>query len=162
MSGSGIALTHPLAYDGSVHAAHGALIPEGYKLSAATPTHPWICAIRSCRKVFAQIGQLGRHFNVIDCHKRPPFALTNPDSGAIVVRGCTTTKTVHSPSVASPARRAQAQASDSPLSSSPGAPPTRPIQQHSHRPTPGLCQPRTTTPRTSTPRTPSSPNSART
>ncbi len=54
----------PPDHDGSLNAAHGALIPEGYQLFTTTPGYPWICAIRSCRKVFAQIGQLGRHFNV--------------------------------------------------------------------------------------------------
>ena len=55
----------------------GALIPEGYQLSTVTPEHPWICPIRSCRRVFAKIPQLGSHFNV-GVLPRDVSALANP------------------------------------------------------------------------------------
>ncbi|KAK4126455.1 hypothetical protein N657DRAFT_615213 [Parathielavia appendiculata] len=48
--------------DGSLIKAYGALIPEGYQLSQGTPQHPWICPIRTCRKIFSEIKELGRHF----------------------------------------------------------------------------------------------------
>ncbi|KAH6856052.1 hypothetical protein B0I37DRAFT_395880 [Chaetomium sp. MPI-CAGE-AT-0009] len=48
--------------NGSLMLTHGALLPEGYQLSTSIPGHPWICPVRSCRKVFAKIDQLGRHF----------------------------------------------------------------------------------------------------
>ncbi|KAK3294303.1 uncharacterized protein B0H64DRAFT_184045 [Chaetomium fimeti] len=41
---------------------HGALIPDGYQFSTSIPGHPWICPVRSCRKVFTKIIQLGSHF----------------------------------------------------------------------------------------------------
>ncbi|KAK4458086.1 hypothetical protein QBC42DRAFT_349914 [Cladorrhinum samala] len=40
----------------------GALIPLGYELYNATPHHPWICPIRSCRNLFPNIVKLGGHF----------------------------------------------------------------------------------------------------
>ncbi|KAK4161023.1 hypothetical protein QBC43DRAFT_218608 [Cladorrhinum sp. PSN259] len=43
-------------------ATFGTLIPEGYQLSSSTPDYPWICPIRSCRKVFTKINGLGGHF----------------------------------------------------------------------------------------------------
>ncbi|KAK3687743.1 hypothetical protein B0T22DRAFT_138109 [Podospora appendiculata] len=41
---------------------YGALIPEGYELSDAIPGCPWICPVRTCRKVFRLINNLGAHF----------------------------------------------------------------------------------------------------
>jgi hypothetical protein len=54
--------------NGSLKLTHGALIPEGYQLSATTPKYPWICPIRPCRKVFVGLVQLGGHFIV----SKPP------------------------------------------------------------------------------------------
>ncbi|AEO60865.1 hypothetical protein MYCTH_2310549 [Thermothelomyces thermophilus ATCC 42464] len=48
---------------GSLIPTYGALIPEGYKFSTTTPGRPWICPVRSCRKVFAKLRELGSHFN---------------------------------------------------------------------------------------------------
>ncbi|KAJ4289478.1 hypothetical protein N0V88_006960 [Collariella sp. IMI 366227] len=38
---------------------YGALIPDGYEQSTTTPGHPWICPVRSCRRVFPKISQIG-------------------------------------------------------------------------------------------------------
>ncbi|KAK4200981.1 hypothetical protein QBC40DRAFT_172508 [Triangularia verruculosa] len=43
-------------------AMHGALIPDEYEWSPALPGFPWICPVRSCRKLFPGIKQLGGHF----------------------------------------------------------------------------------------------------
>lgn len=51
-------------YNGPLLATNGALLPEGYQLSTAIANHPWICPIRSCRKVFPKIDKLGCHFVV--------------------------------------------------------------------------------------------------
>ncbi|KAK4226693.1 hypothetical protein QBC38DRAFT_337808, partial [Podospora fimiseda] len=40
----------------------GTLVPEGYRLSTTTPKHPYICPIRTCRKVFEKMNRLGGHF----------------------------------------------------------------------------------------------------
>lgn len=42
----------------------GALIPEKYDLDRTVPGYPWICPIRSCRRVFKKIVSLGPHFVV--------------------------------------------------------------------------------------------------
>lgn len=42
----------------------GALIPEKYDLDRTVPGYPWICPIRSCRRVFKKIVSLGPHFIV--------------------------------------------------------------------------------------------------
>lgn len=42
----------------------GALIPEKYDLDRTVPGYPWICPIRSCRRVFKKIVSLGPHFAV--------------------------------------------------------------------------------------------------
>lgn len=42
----------------------GALIPEKYDLDPIVPGYPWICPIRSCRRVFKKIVSLGPHFAV--------------------------------------------------------------------------------------------------
>ncbi|KAK4098319.1 hypothetical protein N658DRAFT_499560 [Parathielavia hyrcaniae] len=47
--------------DGSLHKTYGALIPEGYQLSTTTPQYPWICPIRTCRRIFSKVKELGRH-----------------------------------------------------------------------------------------------------
>lgn len=41
----------------------GALLPDGYKLWPDRLT-PWICPIRSCRKLFPELSSMGRHFSV--------------------------------------------------------------------------------------------------
>ncbi|KAK3349825.1 hypothetical protein B0T25DRAFT_549026 [Lasiosphaeria hispida] len=46
--------------DGQALATCGALIPRGYKKSNV-PGVPWICPIRSCRKLVASLFGLGRH-----------------------------------------------------------------------------------------------------
>ncbi|KAK3324037.1 hypothetical protein B0T19DRAFT_427558 [Cercophora scortea] len=43
---------------------YGALIPEGYELSDAIPGCPWVCPVRTRRKVFRLINNLGAHFTV--------------------------------------------------------------------------------------------------
>ncbi|KAL1843072.1 hypothetical protein VTJ49DRAFT_3207 [Mycothermus thermophilus] len=48
--------------DGALKSACGALIPEGYQLDTSVPTHPWVCPIRSCRKLFQAVLPLGAHF----------------------------------------------------------------------------------------------------
>lgn len=40
----------------------GALIPEQYDLDRTVPGYPWICPVRSCRRVFKKIASLGAHF----------------------------------------------------------------------------------------------------
>lgn len=50
--------------DGSLKPTYGILIPEGYQLSDDIPGYPWVCPIRSCRKTFAKVVQLGGHFIV--------------------------------------------------------------------------------------------------
>ncbi|KAL2258114.1 hypothetical protein VTK26DRAFT_8704 [Humicola hyalothermophila] len=47
---------------GLITGGYGALFPEGYRLSTTTPQNPWVCPIRSCGKVFADISRLGGHF----------------------------------------------------------------------------------------------------
>lgn len=42
----------------------GALIPEKYDLDPTVPSYPWICPVRSCRRVFKKIASLGSHFVV--------------------------------------------------------------------------------------------------
>ncbi|KAK0708020.1 hypothetical protein B0H67DRAFT_556594 [Lasiosphaeris hirsuta] len=46
--------------DGQVQTTRGAIIPSGYKKSAV-PGLPWICPIRSCRKLTSTLLGLGRH-----------------------------------------------------------------------------------------------------
>ncbi|KAK4671439.1 hypothetical protein QC764_600340 [Podospora pseudoanserina] len=41
---------------------YGTTIPDGYEWSSARPGFPWICPVRSCRKLFPAIKQLGGHF----------------------------------------------------------------------------------------------------
>ncbi|KAK0666702.1 hypothetical protein QBC41DRAFT_397695 [Cercophora samala] len=41
---------------------YGALIPDGYERSSARSGFPWICPVRSCRKLFPTAKQLGCHF----------------------------------------------------------------------------------------------------
>ncbi|KAK4173716.1 hypothetical protein QBC36DRAFT_193979 [Triangularia setosa] len=41
---------------------YGTLIPDGYEWSTARPGFPWICPVRSCRKLFPAVKQLGGHF----------------------------------------------------------------------------------------------------
>ncbi|KAH6632341.1 hypothetical protein F5144DRAFT_573747 [Chaetomium tenue] len=48
--------------NGSLLLTRGVLIPEGYQFSTSTPGHPWVCPVRSCRKVFVKLVQLGSHF----------------------------------------------------------------------------------------------------
>lgn len=43
---------------------HGALIPLKYDLDYTLAGYPWICSVRSCRKVFKKITSLGSHFIV--------------------------------------------------------------------------------------------------
>ncbi len=43
--------------------AMGALLPERYEQSTY-PDNPWICPIRTCRKVFGRLKSLGGHFPV--------------------------------------------------------------------------------------------------
>ncbi|GAB1319579.1 hypothetical protein MFIFM68171_09789 [Madurella fahalii] len=47
---------------GALIKTRGVLLPESYKLSATTPDYPWICPVRSCRRVFQKMIQLGGHF----------------------------------------------------------------------------------------------------
>lgn len=42
----------------------GAFIPESYDLDHTLTGYPWICPIRSCRKVFKNMAGLGSHFIV--------------------------------------------------------------------------------------------------
>lgn len=41
----------------------GAIIPDGYKRHDNEAT-PWVCPIRSCRKLFRNMAALGAHFSV--------------------------------------------------------------------------------------------------
>ncbi|KAM7208340.1 hypothetical protein V8F20_001318 [Naviculisporaceae sp. PSN 640] len=50
---------------GNLKAAYGALLPDGYVNSTAVPERPWICPIRSCRRVYKRLHELGYHFSVI-------------------------------------------------------------------------------------------------
>lgn len=50
--------------DGGDERMHGALIPEKYDLDHTLAGYPWICSVRSCRKVFKKITSLGSHFIV--------------------------------------------------------------------------------------------------
>lgn len=52
------------AKDGTDQLMCGALIPEKYDLDHTVAGYPWICSIRSCRKVFKKIASLGSHFIV--------------------------------------------------------------------------------------------------
>ncbi|KAK0641714.1 hypothetical protein B0T16DRAFT_219811 [Cercophora newfieldiana] len=47
---------------GAFKKSGGALFPDNYELSNAIPDRPWICPIRSCRKVYAALLHLGSHF----------------------------------------------------------------------------------------------------
>ncbi|KAL2018233.1 hypothetical protein VTK56DRAFT_1140 [Thermocarpiscus australiensis] len=69
--------------DGTLSSAYGALFPEHYELSTTTPQHPWICPIRSCRKVFEKLRQLGHHFNI----KHRGILLHDNDDGTFSERG---------------------------------------------------------------------------
>lgn len=54
----------------------GALIPEGYDLDRTVPGYPWICPIRSCRRIFKKIVSLGSHFVVgLACISRLYFGI---------------------------------------------------------------------------------------
>lgn len=50
--------------DGGDVRMHGALIPEKYDLDHTVAGYPWICSVRSCRKVFKKGTSLGTHFIV--------------------------------------------------------------------------------------------------
>ncbi|KAL2134695.1 hypothetical protein VTI74DRAFT_11099 [Chaetomium olivicolor] len=91
--------------NGVLASTFGALIPDGYELSTTTPHHPWICPVRSCRKVFTRLSQLGVHFSRIhrgvllhdnqdgtfaECGKYAPLRggphqVSKPEQPAIVV-----------------------------------------------------------------------------
>ncbi|KAB5578792.1 hypothetical protein GE09DRAFT_1091064 [Coniochaeta sp. 2T2.1] len=43
---------------------YGALLPDGYKLDDSEPGRPWICPVRSCRRLFDLARNLGHHFTV--------------------------------------------------------------------------------------------------
>ncbi|AEO63867.1 uncharacterized protein THITE_2109463 [Thermothielavioides terrestris NRRL 8126] len=49
--------------DGRQHSTAGALLPPGYHQSD-DPAYPWLCAVRSCRRMFESLHGLGRHYCV--------------------------------------------------------------------------------------------------
>jgi hypothetical protein len=57
-------LTKHLADEsGQGHSTVGGLIPPGYQKSA-DPLFPWVCPVRSCRKLLPTLTGLGKHFIV--------------------------------------------------------------------------------------------------
>ncbi|KAK1834260.1 hypothetical protein QBC39DRAFT_252901 [Podospora conica] len=62
---------------------HGALIPDGYQLSDAFPGLPFICPIRSCRKVLRDMKRLGCHF--VNLHRAA--LLHDNEDGTLSFRG---------------------------------------------------------------------------
>ncbi|KAK3380828.1 hypothetical protein B0H63DRAFT_474433 [Podospora didyma] len=46
---------------GIANPTHGALLPRGYQKSS-NPEFPWVCPIRSCRKMLPSMQGLGKHF----------------------------------------------------------------------------------------------------
>lgn len=50
--------------NGADESMRGALIPEKYDLDHTVAGYPWICPVRSCRKVFKKIFSIGSHFVV--------------------------------------------------------------------------------------------------
>ncbi|KXX74455.1 Transcription factor SFP1 [Madurella mycetomatis] len=53
---------YPSDESGKLAALHGALIPDGYKHDTTLPDRPWICPVRSCRRLFKSTLDLGNHF----------------------------------------------------------------------------------------------------
>lgn len=49
--------------EGKMMPTQGAIIPDGYT-QHGSESHSWACPIRSCRRLFRNIGALGSHFNV--------------------------------------------------------------------------------------------------
>ncbi|KAK3307314.1 uncharacterized protein B0T15DRAFT_529880 [Chaetomium strumarium] len=61
--------------NGRLGHVYGALLPTGYQLDDTIPGRPWICPVRTCRKVFALRIMLGYHF------ERAHYANTLNDNG---------------------------------------------------------------------------------
>ncbi|KAK4234912.1 hypothetical protein C8A03DRAFT_18267 [Achaetomium macrosporum] len=61
--------------NGQLAHVYGALLPTGYQLDYAIPGRPWICPVRTCRKVFGSRRTLGYHF------ERAHYANTLNDNG---------------------------------------------------------------------------------
>ncbi|GAB1315463.1 hypothetical protein MFIFM68171_05673 [Madurella fahalii] len=53
---------YPSDEPGKLATAYGALIPDGYKHDTTLPGRPWICPVRSCRRLFKSMLDLGNHF----------------------------------------------------------------------------------------------------
>ncbi|KAK0629327.1 hypothetical protein B0T17DRAFT_183052 [Bombardia bombarda] len=49
---------------GLLQRAFGALLPDGYELDKTVSSRPWICPVRSCRRLFKVCSDLGYHFKV--------------------------------------------------------------------------------------------------
>jgi hypothetical protein len=49
---------------GALRKTCGVLLPDKYEFSYTIPDHRWICPVRSCRRVFAALPNLGSHFIV--------------------------------------------------------------------------------------------------
>lgn len=62
--------------EGKMMPTLGAIIPDGYK-HHCSEDRPWVCPIRSCRKLFRNMGALGSHFNV-SIYSPPPIAYREP------------------------------------------------------------------------------------
>ncbi|KAK1755580.1 hypothetical protein QBC47DRAFT_413331 [Echria macrotheca] len=69
--------------DGNHYRTGGALIPEGYQLCDKHPSFPWICPIRTCRRLFAGLRPLGTHF--VNLHRGA--MLHDNQDGTLSMRG---------------------------------------------------------------------------
>lgn len=49
--------------EGKMMPTQGAIVPDGYT-QYGNESNSWVCPIRSCRRLFRNIGALGSHFNV--------------------------------------------------------------------------------------------------
>jgi len=78
---------------GCLRPTYGALIPEGYQLSTTIAKHPWICPVRSCRKLFAKLRELGGHFVVSQLPTMPTLTQLILVRVNTEVHNYTTTKT---------------------------------------------------------------------
>lgn len=50
--------------DGHLVDSCGALLPKAYARDESVPERPWICPVRSCRRLYESIADLGSHFKV--------------------------------------------------------------------------------------------------